>query len=132
MAGPAGYGQVASVLRKAQCCGHAETDTRGHCAQGTPRITQSAMVTFETKVLPQPSSVRFHHEDQEYRYPNGARIIVGGLDDPEKIKSTEFDMIYVQEATELTELDWGMLLSRLRNGVLAVPAAHGRLQPGRP
>jgi PBSX family phage terminase large subunit len=95
-------------------------------------LTQSAMVTFETKVLPEPSSVRFHHEDQEYRYPNGARIIVGGLDDPEKIKSTEFDLIYVQEATELAEIDWGMLLSRLRNGVLSYHQLMADCNPGSP
>jgi phage terminase large subunit len=81
-------------------------------------ITQSAMVTFETKVLPQPSAVRWHETDQEYRYPNGARVIVGGMDNPEKIGSTEFDLIYVQEATELEAEDWGMLLRGLRNNVL--------------
>jgi len=82
-------------------------------------LTQSAMETFEEKVLTAANRklVPFHTGDQEYRYPNGARVIVGGLDDAEKIGSTEFDLVYVQEATELEEEDWGMLLRGLRNGV---------------
>lgn len=81
-------------------------------------LTQSAMITFEQRVLPVPSGVRWHDGSQEYRYPNGAVIMVSGLDDPDKVGSTEFDVIYVQEATELDEEDWGMLLRGLRNGVL--------------
>ena len=77
------------------------------------------MITFEKKVLPQPNQVQFHTGDQEYRYPSGARVMVVGLDDPSKIGSTEFDIVYVNEATELDEDDWGMLLRGLRNGQLS-------------
>jgi len=82
-------------------------------------LTQAAMVTFEEKVLPKATPVYFHSTDQEYRYPNGARIVVGGLDNPDKIGSTEFDLVYVQEAVELESDDWGMLLRGLRNNVLS-------------
>lgn len=95
-------------------------------------ITQSSMVTFETKVLPQPSAVLFHTGDQEYRYPSGARIIVAGLDDAEKLASTEFDLIYVNEATELEADDWGMLLRGLRNGVLPYQQIMADCNPGPP
>jgi PBSX family phage terminase large subunit len=132
MAGPAGTGKSRACLEKLNAAAMQRPIRAAIVRKVRRSITQSAMVTFETKVLPQPSSVRFHHEDQEYRYPNGARIIVGGLDDPEKIKSTEFDMIYVQEATELTELDWGMLLSRLRNGVLSYQQLMADCNPADP
>ena len=56
-------------------------------------LTQAALVTYEKKVLPQPSGVRFWTEDQEYRYPNGAIIALAGLDDPEKVKSTDPDKV---------------------------------------
>jgi hypothetical protein len=36
---------------------------------------------------------------QSYRYPNGSEIVVGGLDKPSKVMSTEYDLIYVNEAT---------------------------------
>lgn len=57
-------------------------------------------------------------EPPQYRFANGSRIIIGGLDKPIKIMSSEYDVIYVQEATELTIDDWEALTSRLRNGVL--------------
>lgn len=83
-------------------------------------LTESALVTLEQKVMPER-----HHAmrsggqrrlRQCYRFPNGSEIVVGGLDKPSKIMSTEYDLIYVQEATELTENDWESLLTRLRNG----------------
>lgn len=132
MAGPAGTGKSRACLEKLNAAAMQRPIRAAIVRKVRRSITQSAMVTFETKVLPSPTSVRFHHEDQEYRYPNGARIIVGGLDDPEKIKSTEFDLIYVQEATELTELDWGMLLSRLRNGVLSYQQLMADCNPSDP
>jgi phage terminase large subunit len=90
------------------------------------------MVTFEKKVLPESSGVKFWTEDQEYRYPGGATVAVCGLDDPEKIKSTEFDVIYVQEATELEQLDWELLVSRLRNGVLSYQQLIADCNPADP
>lgn len=132
LGGPAGTGKSRACLEKLNAAAM-QAPIRAAIVRKVRRsLTQSAMVTFETKVLPTPTSVRFHHEDQEYRYPNGARIIVGGMDDPEKIKSTEFDLIYVQEATELTELDWGVLLSRLRNGVLSYHQLMADCNPSAP
>ncbi|HUM06403.1 MAG TPA: phage terminase large subunit [Terriglobales bacterium] len=51
-----------------------------------------------------------------YYFQNGSSIAVGGLDKAIKIMSSEYDIIYVQEATELDKEDWGSLLTRLRNG----------------
>ena len=51
-----------------------------------------------------------------YRYKNGSRIVVGGMDKAMKIMSSEYDVVYVQEATELTEEDWEAITTRLRNG----------------
>lgn len=83
-------------------------------------LTQSTMVTLEQKVFPE-GSYRFHEGDQEYRFPNGSVVVVGGLDDPGKILSTEFDLIYVNEADQLSERDWEMLLSRCTGRWGAMP-----------
>jgi len=118
LSGPAGTGKSRACLEKLNlvCM---QLPIRAAMVRKVRRsLTQSAMVTFEQKVLPQPGAARFHEGDQEYRYPSGARVMVAGLDDAEKIGSTEFDMVYVQEATELEFDDWGMLLRGLRNGVL--------------
>jgi phage terminase large subunit len=55
---------------------------------------------------------------QAYHYPNGSEVVLGGLDKPSKVMSTEYDGIYVQEAIELYENDWESLTTRLRNGVV--------------
>src|SRR5262245_51444146 len=118
LSGPAGTGKSRACLEKLNlvCMQRA---IRGLIVRKTRKsLTQSAMSTFEEKVLPNKTAVKFHEGDQEYRYPGGARVMVAGLDDAEKIGSTEFDLVYVQEATELEADDWGMLLRGLRNGVL--------------
>jgi phage terminase large subunit len=51
-----------------------------------------------------------------YRYKNGSVIVIGGMDKAMKIMSSEYDIVYVQEATELTENDWESITTRLRNG----------------
>lgn len=92
---------------------------RGLIVRKTRRsITQSAMVTFERKVLHPLEKVRFHTTQQAYLYPNGSELVVGGLDKASKVMSMEYDMAYVQEAIELTEDDWESITTRLRYGVM--------------
>lgn len=85
-------------------------------------LKASGLVTFDEKVMPQLDGVRFVGETAKrpphYAYPNGSVIVVGGLDRPSKVMSSEYDLIYVQEATELTENDWEALTTRLRNAKL--------------
>lgn len=57
-------------------------------------------------------------EPAAWRYSNGSRLVVGGMDNPMKIMSSEYDVIYIQEANEVTLTDWESCNSRLRNGVL--------------
>jgi phage terminase large subunit len=96
-------------------------------------MTQAALATFNNKVLTQDvAELWFHHGDQEYRYPNGSVIAVAGLDDAEKVKSSDYDMVYVQEATELVEDDWSMLIRGLRNGVMPYQQIMADCNPGPP
>ena len=85
-------------------------------------LTTSCLDTFNRKVLHPADPVKFYggskSEAAAYRYNNGSRIIVGGMDDPDKVLSSEYDFIYVNEVTELTEEDYETLTTRLRNGVL--------------
>ena len=52
----------------------------------------------------------------EYIYPNGAMIVLAGLDTPERLMSTEFDIIVVFEATNphVREKAWTLLTTRMR------------------
>jgi phage terminase large subunit len=132
LSGPAGTGKSRACLEKLNLIAMQKPIRAAIVRKTRKSLTQSAMTTLETKVLPLPNQVKFHEGDQEYRYPSGARVMVAGLDDPEKIGSTEFDLVYVQEATELDEDDWGMLLRGLRNGVLSYQQIIADCNPSAP
>lgn len=119
LAGPAGTGKSRAALEKLHLCALKYAGMRGLMVRKTRRsLTQAAMVTFEKLVLDPVEGVQFRTTTQEYRYPNGSVIIVAGLDKASKVMSQEYDMAYIQEATELTEDDWESLTTRLRNGVM--------------
>ena len=49
---------------------------------------------------------QFTYED------TGSTIVLGGMDRPSKVLSTEYDIIYINEATELTSEQWEQLGGR--------------------
>lgn len=54
------------------------------------------------------------HEPPAYIYQNGSQIIVGGLDKPDKFLSAELDLIFVDEANQITKTAFEILITRLR------------------
>lgn len=127
LSGPGDTGKSRGCLEKLHHCANKYAGARLLIVRKTRKsLTQSAMVTYEQKVLPKgwlakrgkKGLIHFNTTDQQYEYPNGSIIAVGGMDDPEKILSSEWDIIYVQEATELSENDWEILTMRLRNSVI--------------
>lgn len=130
ISGPAGTGKSRACLEKLYICAANYPRMRALMARKTREsLTQSTMVTLENHVLPDKARVHFHTTDQEYRFPNGSIIALGGLDKPSKLMSTEFDIIYVPEATELTQNDWESLSTRLRNGVMPYQQLIGDCNP---
>lgn len=79
-------------------------------------LTQSALVTLETKVLADGRDESLlavplalgpgRANRQSYEFANGSELVCCGMDNPTRLYSTEWDMIYVQEATELTLNEW--------------------------
>jgi phage terminase large subunit len=69
-------------------------------------LAGSAMATFRDNVLDEREGVHYFGGNKvrpaEYMYPNGSELVVNGLDKPGKVKSMEFDAIYINEATECT------------------------------
>ena len=123
LAGPAGTGKSRACLEKLHLCASKYAGMRGLIVRKThASLTGSGLVTYRQKVLHPLDGVKFYGgsgaEPASFRYPNGSVVLVGGLDKPSKIMSTEFDLAYAQEATELTEDDWESITTRLRNGVL--------------
>lgn len=120
LSGPAGTGKSRACLEKLHLCALKYNGMRGLIIRKTREsLSESGLVTFEEKVLPPESPLKLGPQRrmrQVYSYPNGSEVVVGGIDKASKIMSTEFDIIFVQEAIELTEDDWESLTTRLRNG----------------
>lgn len=119
LSGPAGTGKSRACLEKLHLvCGKYPRARALIVRKTRTSLTESAMVTYERHVLDPGDEVRWYDKSQEYRYPNGSVIVVAGLDKASRVMSSEYDLAYVQEATELPEPDWEALTTRLRNGVL--------------
>jgi phage terminase large subunit len=127
LAGPAGTGKSRACLEKVHHACVGTPGTRALLVRKTAvSLTTSALVTWEEQVVKEPmdaGTLTFFggnaKEPAQYRYSNGSTVAIGGMDRPTKVMSTEYDLIYVQEAIELTPDDWEALSSRLRHGRLS-------------
>lgn len=134
ISGPAGTGKTRTSLEKLYILLHKYRRLRVLMARKTrASLTQSAMVTFENEVIPPGANVIWRTGEQEYRFPDTESVlVVGGMDKPSKILSTQYDIIYVPECTELSEEDWEILSTRARNPVLGYNQIFGDCNPGPP
>lgn len=122
--GPAGTGKSRGILEKVSLAARKYPGMRALLVRKTrASMTESTLVTLESSVLVDANGEReawvgtgLRRNRQSYVLPNGSEIIVGGMDNSDRILSTEYDMIAVFEATELTEDDIEKLTTRLRNG----------------
>ncbi len=135
--GPAGTGKTRACLEKLHYLCATTPQMRALIVRKTLiSLKGSALVTFDEKVQPRLDGVVFYGDTgkrpAQYRYPNGASVTIGGLDRPEKVMSSEYDFIYVNEASELTLNDWEALSSRLRNGMLSYQQLAGDVNPQAP
>lgn len=131
--GPSGTGKSRAILEKIHLCMSKYPGSRALIVRKTrSSLTQSGMVTFDKAVLPANDDVIWRTGEQEYRYNNGSTVVVGGMDKSIKIMSADYDIIYAQEATELTEDDWETLTIRARNGVMPYNQVLGDCNPSYP
>lgn len=132
--GPANTGKTRSVLEKTHLCLCKYAGARALAVRKTrSSMTQSVLVTFEEKVLPEGSPIKTgikREQRSSYHYPNKSELVIGGMDNADRIMSTEYDVIVVFEATELLEDDWEKLSTRLRNGVMPYQQIIGECNPG--
>lgn len=102
-------------------------------------LTASTLVTFREKVAQEALAaglVRWFggssQEPASYRYANGSVIVVGGLDHPTRLLSTEYDLVFIDEAIEVTTDDVETILSRLRNNRIPYQQLIMATNPGAP
>ncbi len=114
-------GKSLSLLRKADYTAWKHPGCRQFFARDTRKsLNESVLVEWETNVLwpghPAFTGTATKEHRDSYTYPNGSVIVLTGLDNPDRVMSTQYDRGYVFEATEITLDDWEKLLSRMRNG----------------
>ncbi len=120
--GPAGTGKTRGVLERIHWLAETWPGMRALILRKRRKdMTDSVLVLWEQDVLP-PGHEALQGADRlnrhAYRYDNGAEIVTGGLDDPQKTFSAQYDIVAVFEATEVTENDWELLHRALRNNVI--------------
>lgn len=140
LSGPAGTGKSRACLEKLHVMALKYPGMRGLIVRKTlASLGSTALVTWREKVAAvaiETGVVMFYggspQEAAQYRYDNGSTITIGGMDKATKIMSSEYDVVYVQEATELTLSDWDHITTRLRNGKIPYQQIIADCNPDRP
>lgn len=143
IAGPAGTGKSMGALMWLHLMLLEYPGTKALLVRKVARsLSGTTLATFREKVASeaiQAGAVAFYggspQEPASFRYGNGSRIIVGGLDEPQKIMGSEVSIVMIDEAIETTPRDINMLRTRLR-GAAATAYQHYRMilltNPGHP
>ena len=123
ISGPAGTGKSRACLEKLFTMCLLNPGLRGLIVRKTlASLGSTALVTWRKYVAAEAlatGDMVFYggsaQEAPQYRFTNGSTVTVGGMDRPSRIMSSEYDIVYVQEATELTLEDVEYINTRLRN-----------------
>lgn len=140
LSGPAGTGKSRSCLEKLHFQALKYPGMSGLIVRkAAVTLGSTALKTWRSFVVAEAlaaGSVEFYggsaQEPPQYKYDNGSRIFIAGMDKSVRIMSSEYDVIYVQECTELVIDDWEALSTRLRNGVLPYQQIIADCNPDRP
>jgi len=136
LCGPAETGKTIGALYKLHLIAMVVENAQMAIVRKTYRSTYTSVLeTYEDKVLgPLLGEIvrkTGGSRPEVYEYPTGSRIIVAGMDKPEKVLSSERDVIYVNQAEELSLDDWEVLLTRCtgRAGHVSHPQLMGDCNP---
>lgn len=143
ISGPAGTGKSMGALFWLHMMLLKHPGTRALVVRKVAKsLTGTTLATYREKVAKEALDagiVRFYGgsaaEPAQFKYDNGSRIVVGGLDAPQKFMGAEVSIIVIDEAIETTTRDINMLRTRLR-GAAASAYRHYRMvlltNPGPP
>jgi len=127
ISGPAGTGKTFGALWRMHLAARKHPGMRGLMVRKTQEdLTASAVVTYRERILAAGSwgvqpfgGSKF--KPAAFDYPNGSRILVGGLDKADKVMSRDYDLIYVNEAWEIDEDAWQKLTTRVNRPGKVMP-----------
>ena len=95
-------------------------------------IYGSVLQTLERVIKGAPVEAYGGNKPEAYIYANGSKVWVGGMDNPDKVLSSERDGIYVNQAEQLALNDWETLGTRAtgRGAVMPYTILMGDCNPG--
>lgn len=95
-------------------------------------IYGSVLQTWKRVIKDAPVDPYGGEKPEKYIYQNGSVIWVGGMDNPDKVLSSERDFIYVNQAEELALDDWEKITTRTtgRGAVMPYTQTFGDCNPG--
>lgn len=141
ISGPSRTGKSVALLKKLHDLADNNKGARLLMLRKTREsMNESCLVTFENDILGDghylldgPRREGRHN----YKYRNGSEIVVAGLvanskDQRAKVMGTEYDAVYVQEATELSLQEWQKLSTRLSRFALPYRQIMGDCNPDSP
>lgn len=118
--GTVGSGKSRAALEKMYLAAKRYPESRHLILRKTRKsCTDTCMVTFENEVVPfgDPLIGKTARQNRHsYLLENGSEIVVAGMDDPQKIMSSQWDRAYANESIELFSEDVEALSTRMRNG----------------
>lgn len=134
--GPAGTGKTFGALFKIHALLTYYPTAKALVARKTnTALAGSALATYRDLLDPR-EDVRYFGGNKvkpaAFEYPNGSVMIVNGLDKPDKVKSWEFDIAYINEATECELEDIEFVRSRLRHDAIGYNQLIMDVNPGPP
>jgi phage terminase large subunit len=100
-------------------------------------LRETVQVTYEEKIVRHETPYwrrilngRSRDHRTNYRYPHGPEIVLGGLDNPGKWDSSEFDVVWLEEAREVSLRASDRLKRCLRNNALGWHCMIRTTNPG--
>jgi PBSX family phage terminase large subunit len=135
--GPAGTGKTIGALFKIHVTLLMYPGAKALVSRKTnTALAGSALATYREHIIDPREGVHYFGGNKvkpaAFQYPNGSEMIVNGLDKPDKVKSWEFDLAYINEATECDEEDAEFVRSRLRHGKIGYHQLIYDVNPGPP
>lgn len=133
LAGPADTGKSWACCIKAHTiCSHIPNAQGAMVRKTFASLSGSVVKTFQRIIKGSPVKSYGGESPSQFIYPNGSRIYLGGMDNSDRVLSSERDFIYACQAEELKLDDWEILLTRASGRGAAVENAQlfGDCNPG--
>lgn len=118
--GPAGTGKTVAALFKVHILLSMYPGSKALIARKTNTALAGSAIASYRDMIDVNEGITYFGGNKirpaAFEYPNGSVLVVNGLDKRDKIKSWEFDIAYINEASECDEEDIEYVRMRLRHG----------------